>query len=82
MKVLGIETKTKMSLMEMMIKKTKHFWQVIRQLSGDDAYDCYLARFAEHQKLHAHEHDEPPLNREAFFKQWQESKWTGIKRCC
>ena len=84
-KVLLVETR--MKLMQMMIKKLKLFWQNIRELSGDDAYERYLMRHAEHHKLQAHEnchleHDEPPLNREAFFKQWQESKWTGIKRCC
>ena len=65
-----------------MLQKLKFFWQNIRQLSGDDAYERYLMRFAEHHKLHAHEIDGLPLSREAFFKQWQECKWTGIKRCC
>jgi uncharacterized short protein YbdD (DUF466 family) len=55
-------------------------WQGIRELSGDDAYERYLQHHAEH---HAVDQDaEPPLTREAFFKQWQDSKWKGIKRCC
>ncbi len=60
-------------------------WQGIRELSGDDAYERYLQHYAEH---HANEKDaaeqdaEPPLTREVFFKQWQDSKWKGIKRCC
>lgn len=72
--------------MEMMIKKLKHFWKNIRELSGEDAYERYLMRLAEHQKLHGAENScseqHKPLSREAFFKQWQDEKWTGIKRCC
>jgi uncharacterized short protein YbdD (DUF466 family) len=66
----------------MMIKKLNIFWRNIKQLSGEDAYERYLMRFAEHQKMHVHETNVPPLSREAFFKQWQDGKWTGIKRCC
>jgi uncharacterized short protein YbdD (DUF466 family) len=58
----------------------KQIWQRIRELSGDDAYDRYLEHYAEH---HAGVEDkEPPLSREVFFKQWQDDKWKGIKRCC
>jgi uncharacterized short protein YbdD (DUF466 family) len=56
----------------------KQVWQRIRELSGDDAYERYLAHYAEH-----HAQDAPaPLSREQFFKQWQDSKWKGVKRCC
>lgn len=73
-----------------MLTKLKVVWQNIRQnirqLSGDDAFERYLAHFyehqAEHQQLHGEENPEPPLSREAFFKEWQTSKWKGIKRCC
>ena len=62
------------------IKKIKVLWQNIRQLSGDDAYERYLAHYNE---FHADKDAaEPPLSREAFFKQWQDGKWKGIKRCC
>ena len=76
-----------MKLMEMMIKIINNFWRNIKHLSGEDAYERYLISFAEHQKLHAHEmshlqHADKPLTRKAFFKQWQDGKWTGIKRCC
>lgn len=48
----------------------KQIWQRVRQLSGDDAYERYLAHYAEH---HAHLPDAPPpLGRAAFFKQWQD----------
>lgn len=63
-----------------MFKNVKTLWQNIRQLSGDDAYERYLAHYAQ---FHTDKNDtEPPLNREAFFKEWQTSKWKGIKRCC
>lgn len=52
-------------------------WCVIRQLSGDDAYERYLAHFTAH---HADEGE--PLSRGEFFKRWQDEKWTGVKRCC
>ncbi|RJQ48400.1 MAG: DUF466 domain-containing protein [Gammaproteobacteria bacterium] len=48
----------------------------IRHLSGDDAYERYLAH---HAQTH---HDEIPLNRREFFKQEQERKWSGVRRCC
>lgn len=54
-------------------------WQRIRELSGDDAYERYLEHFAQH---HVHEVDATPLTRQAFFRQWQDNKWKGVKRCC
>ncbi len=51
-------------------------WALLRQLSGDDAYERYLRHQA---KQHP---DETPLDRRHFFKREQERKWHGIKRCC
>ncbi len=66
-----------------MFKKMKKLWQAIRQLSGDDAYERYLKHYAAY---HAERGDAvnatPFLSREEFFKQWQDGKWKGIKRCC
>jgi uncharacterized short protein YbdD (DUF466 family) len=53
-----------------------HAWRTIRQLSGDDAYERYLARRA---ACHA---DSVPLSRKEFFQHQQQQKWSGIKRCC
>ena len=64
------------SMWEMARGRAITLWRTIRQLSGDDAYERYLKRHAEHHP------DEPPLSREAFFRQWQDGKWKGIKRCC
>ncbi len=59
-----------------MIHFLKTVWSNIRQLSGDDAYERYLKHYAEFH------HDDEPLSREAFFKEWQDGKWKGVKRCC
>jgi uncharacterized short protein YbdD (DUF466 family) len=57
-------------------------WRNIRQLSGDDAYERYLQHYAEHHQYGSEGRNEPPLSKEAFFKEWQDKKWTGVKRCC
>ena len=62
----------------------------LRQLTGEDAYERYLVHFYEHQVAKKNQQEEqnaeeiaaPPLSREAFYKEWQTSKWKGIKRCC
>ena len=68
-----------------MFTKLKTLWQMIRRLSGDDAYEQYLRHYAEHHQDDddlTDEATEPMLSREEFFKQWQDKKWKGIKRCC
>jgi len=59
-----------------MLEKLTTFWRGVRHLSGDDAYERYLQHHA------AHHPAETPLSKAAFFKQWQDEKWNGIKRCC
>ena len=55
---------------------------MVRRLSGDDAYEQYLKYYARHHQGDA-EHDcHPPLSKADFFRQWQDEKWNGIKRCC
>ena len=53
-------------------------WKRLRQFSGDDAYERYLAYWRTH---HAAECNEP-LSRGDFAKAELERKWSGIKRCC
>ncbi len=50
----------------------RKFWCAIRQLSGDDAYERYLA----------HHTATTPLSRKEFFQHEQQQKWSTIKRCC
>lgn len=65
-----------------MFKLLKNIWARVRQLSGDDAYERYLQHYAEHHQDGLVSEIEPPLSKEAFFKEWQDKKWTGVKRCC
>ena len=65
-----------------MMSKLKSLWKIIRQLSGDDAYEIYLKNFAKHHCSHNNPDCTMPLSKAEFFKQWQDEKWQGIKRCC
>ncbi|HMU90339.1 MAG: YbdD/YjiX family protein [Pseudomonadales bacterium] len=51
-------------------------WAAVRQWSGDDAYERYLA----HQRL-AHP-DAAPLDRRAFHRHYQQQRFSGVNRCC
>jgi len=55
----------------------KRAWQTLRALSGDDAYERYLA----HRRAQ-HSAEAPPLSRAEFYRAEQERKWDGVKRCC
>ena len=51
-------------------------WRYLRAVSGDDAYERYLAH-------HASSHGgELPMSRKVFFADYQRRKWTGTTRCC
>ena len=47
-------------------------WRVLRQWSGDSAYEAYLARTRE----------APPLGRQAFYLDSLERRYRGPSRCC
>ena len=68
---------TRISSMKGILTPLKRLWRSVRTLSGEDAYDRYLAHWHEH-----HGDEGAPLDRKAFFKQHQEHKWNGINRCC
>lgn len=56
----------------------KRCWATLREISGDDAYERYLAHWrAQHAPSGG-----APLNRAAFFEEEQRRKWEGVKRCC
>ncbi len=65
-----------------MHEKLQHLWRILRQLSGDDAYERYLAHFANHAHDESCAAAQVPLTKAEFFRQWQDAKWQGIKRCC
>ena len=54
----------------------KQVWQYVRQVSGDDAYERYLAH---HRQAHT---GEAPMTQEQHFKKHQEEKWSKVSRCC
>jgi uncharacterized short protein YbdD (DUF466 family) len=56
--------------------RARRLWALIRQLSGDDAYERYLAH---HAKAHP---EKPLLSRKELFKLEQARKWNGVRRCC
>lgn len=59
------------------LKRTLHkLWRAIRQLSGDDAYERYLAHHAACHTV------APRLSRRDFFLRQQQQEWGSIKRCC
>jgi uncharacterized short protein YbdD (DUF466 family) len=71
----------------LMFNKIKTIWDIARRLSGDDAYERYLKHLERHHShnypdLSVHEGCQIPLSKAEFYKQWQDEKWKGIKRCC
>jgi uncharacterized short protein YbdD (DUF466 family) len=51
-------------------------WQLLRRLSGDDAYERYL----EHSRHHATE--SAPLDRRGFYLREQERRFSGGPTSC
>ena len=60
----------------MIATELKRAWGYLRQVTGDDAYERYVAH---HAQVHA---DQPPLTREQFFRQRQDEKWSKVSRSC
>ncbi|MEK9652373.1 MAG: YbdD/YjiX family protein [Betaproteobacteria bacterium] len=58
------------------MKFLKTIWSYLREASGDDAYERYLAHHAITHK------DATPMSRSEYFTHRQTEKWSGIKRCC
>jgi len=54
----------------------KQVWRYLRHVSGDDAYERYLAH---HRQAHA---GEPPMTQEPHFRKRQDEKWSKVSRCC
>ena len=53
-------------------------WTLLRELTGDDAYERYLA----HWRTQHAATGGAPLDRAAFCREEQERKWDGVRRCC
>ena len=56
----------------------QRFWALIREATGDDAYERYLA----HWHAHHSEQSGAPLDRTAFCREEQRRRWDGVRRCC
>jgi uncharacterized short protein YbdD (DUF466 family) len=54
-------------------------WALVREVTGDDAYERYLAHWRSH---HAVADKARPLDRAAFYREEQRRKWNGVRRCC
>lgn len=59
-----------------MTELLKRAWRTLREVSGDDAYERYLA----HRRTP--DTPDPPLSRAEFFRAEQRRKWDGVRRCC
>jgi uncharacterized short protein YbdD (DUF466 family) len=60
------------------MRPLRKMWALIRELTGDDAYERYLA----HWRAHHADRDAEPLDRAAFYREEQRRKWEGVRRCC
>ena len=56
--------------------KLGELWRWLRQASGDDAYERYLAH------MHANHPEAVVLDRSAYYCLRLEQKWNRITRCC
>jgi uncharacterized short protein YbdD (DUF466 family) len=49
---------------------------LLRGVTGDDAYDKYLAH------MRANQPDEAPMSAREFFRAQLENKWSCVSGCC
>jgi uncharacterized short protein YbdD (DUF466 family) len=54
----------------------RRIWTGLRAVTGDDAYERYLAH---RRERHA---GEPPLDRGAFYRAELDRRWSRPSRCC
>jgi len=61
-----------------MVRALQRAWARLRELTGDDAYERYLAHWrAQHAAAGG-----TPLDRATFCREEQRRKWDGVRRCC
>jgi uncharacterized short protein YbdD (DUF466 family) len=55
----------------------RRIWALLREVTGDDAYERYLDHWrARHAGTGA------PLDRASFWHEELRRKWDGVRRCC
>jgi uncharacterized short protein YbdD (DUF466 family) len=59
-----------------MSQRLRELWKLLRTMATDDAYERYLAH---HAQAHA---EQKPIGRGEFYLRQQQSKWSGVSRCC
>jgi|tagenome__1003787_1003787.scaffolds.fasta_scaffold18092353_2 uncharacterized short protein YbdD (DUF466 family) len=64
-----------MTLQELKLR-VRPLWQYLREVTGDDAYERYVAH---HKVAHA---GQQCLTQRQFFVRRQEDKWSKVSRCC
>ena len=55
----------------------QRIWALLREVTGDDAYERYLAHWRA-----THTGGTTPLDRSSFYREEQRRKWDGVRRCC
>ena len=66
----------RMSAVAAVVRWSGAAWRYLREVSGDDAYERYLAHHA------AHHAGEKPMSPKQYFAERQRQKWSGVTRCC
>ena len=56
----------------------QRLWARVREASGDDASERYLAQW----RAHHGDSGATALGRAAFYRDEQRRKWEGVRRCC
>ena len=56
----------------------RRIWSLLREVTGDDAYERYVAHWRASHSTDA----TGPLDRSSFYREEQRRKWEGIRRCC
>lgn len=62
--------------MSALAKYLRALWRSLREVSGDDAYERYLAHWR------ARHSPEQPLSEAEFYRKALERKWSRVHRCC
>lgn len=56
----------------------RRIWALLRELTGDDAYERYLEHCRGRHALDG----AAPLDRASFYSKELQRKWDGVRRCC
>jgi uncharacterized short protein YbdD (DUF466 family) len=63
-------------MVEQLKLRFRHLWHYLREVTGDDAYERYVAHL---KTAHA---GQQCLTQGQFFAKRQDDKWSKVSRCC